>query len=153
MEFDYCSRWFRAEAVPIEPLAEDIARGKHESRSPYTATFNNPVSAILDFSGDLVAVGHLDDYGREYLMYHFEEIEYGQLFLNMAVHRDFESKGNQLLESTMYHFKPTGEVRIERLNGLTQETVTQDSAIDISGNWEPYPCFGDYQGLLNKDRS
>ena len=152
MQFTYCSRWFRAKAAPIDPLSEDDARIKHDSRSPYVAALGDPVTVFLEFAGDYLGVGFLDEYGREYLMYQYQEFEPNRLFLTMAVHREFQSENSQVVGSTVYYFKPTGELHIEKVDDATHVVTTQDSMTDVSGNWELYPVFGDYQGLLNKER-
>jgi hypothetical protein len=50
-------------------------------------------------------------------------------------------------------FKPDGEIRInvDHFDRKLKD-IGVPRQVDVSGNWEPYPAFGEYAGLLRTDR-
>jgi hypothetical protein len=59
--------------------------------------------------------------------------------------------------ATVLFFETDGRLSIVRYqanpNGVGSKIIGEEHRIvDVSQNWEPYPEFGDYQGLATLDR-
>ncbi|KNC92375.1 hypothetical protein [Trabulsiella odontotermitis] len=158
----YCKSWFRVKKKPIDLWSDKKARKKHESGEPYTVLVGSDTtpSHVIDVTkkAGWVSVGFLDEELREYLLYSFKLLANDQLFLSMAVHREFalnEGEGAGFMNvsnGTTYLFNEDGNtvVREERFNPhLLEESETK---VDISGNYEAFPAFGDYQSIIRKER-
>lgn len=161
-EIFYCKSWFRAKKKPIDLWSDKQARKNHEFGEPYTVLVgsNTTPTHVIDVTKNAgwVSVGFLDEELREYLLYSFKLLANDQLFLSMAVHREFalnEGEGAGFMNvsnGTTYLFNEDGNtvVREERFNPhLLEESETK---VDISGNYEPFPAFGDYQSIIRKER-
>ena len=120
----------------------------------------NP-TAFIEFNGGYVGVGFLDRNLREYMCYVFDEVLPGKLFLARATHREYEGETDRVKSGTSYYFKQDGSVAVKREDFAWTEgqsspvgTVsTKDTQVDVSGHWEPYPKFGEYDALLRVERS
>jgi hypothetical protein len=70
----------------------------------------------------------------------------------MATHREFDGEADRVKCGTTYYFKVDGRVTIETEDFATENISTREMQADVSGNWEQYPIFGDYQSLMRRDR-
>ena len=107
---------------------------------------------FVEINNDYVGIGFLDASLREYLSYTFVEIEPGRLFLNEATLREFEHGSDKVKSGTTYHFKQNGSVIVENEDFLTNTRSVKETQADVSGNWEAYPQFGQYQSIVRVDR-
>ncbi|MGI9415947.1 MAG: hypothetical protein ACR2PM_19900 [Hyphomicrobiales bacterium] len=152
----YCKSWFSAKKRAIQPWDEEQARSAHEGRLPYTVLVGDPESphAVLLVSGKMnfVGVDFLDERLREALSYSFKEIEPGTLFLSMATYREFDGDEDSVLGGTSYIFKPDGGVIIRREAFDPHTLEKSETNADVSGNYEAYPSFGDYERLCLIER-
>lgn len=146
--------WFRAKKRVTELWDEHKARTAHEQRKPYVAVLENSggIHCFIEANNDYIGAGFLDSTLREFLSYQFQEVEPGRLFLTMATHREFDGETDQVKFGTTYHFKPNGSVTIETEDFVTTNLATKEMEVEVNGNWETYPNFGDYRSLTRIDR-
>ncbi|MEH4263482.1 hypothetical protein ACU63M_19665 [Klebsiella aerogenes] len=158
----YCKSWFSVKKKPIDLWGEKKAREIFESGEPCTVLIGsdtNP-SHVINFTkkAGWVSVGFLDGELREYLLYSFKLLDNGQLFLSMAVHREFAPKIGEgagfmnVSNGTTYLFNEDGNtiIREEQFNPhILEESTTK---VNVSGNYETFPVFGDYQSIIRKER-
>ena len=152
--FRYYERWHRYAKEPVGPLTEGAARTLHADGEPYTVVVGDPVrpSCFVEVASDFYGVSFLDDHGREYLMYTFEEAEQERVFLKEATHREYAGDSSSVAKGTVYRFWPDGRVMIERSEPPFQRAQVSESHADVSRNWERKPEFGQYEQLISKDR-
>jgi hypothetical protein len=155
VDISYSKGWFRAKKRPLEPWDEARARKAHDQREPYAATANagGAPKIFLEFSGDYVGVGFLDPRLREDLSYQFQERKPSQLFLTMATYRVFDGDTDRVERGTTYVFQEDGRVSIVEEDFGKGSRSTKETHSDVSGNWEPYPAFGSYEGLIKRERA
>jgi len=153
MNILYGKSWFRAKQCFTESWNEVKASKAHSMRHPYAVLIEEMHKKIcfIEFNNDYVGVGFLDQNGREYASYQFQELESERLFLSMATHRRFE-KSAQVCHGTTYYFKPTGLVTIEEIDISNENKSSSQSLVDVSINWEKYPSFGDYLSITRFER-
>lgn len=150
----YGKSWFLAKRRFTETWDDSKARAAHVSRKPYTAAISDQhsVVAIIDVNNDYLGVDFLDELGRDFLSYQFQELEPGRLFLTMATHREFAEKTDAVKSGTTYYFKPDGRVTIEKEDFTIPQLSESEKQVDVTGNWEAYPTFGDYGSITRVDR-
>ena len=155
-KYFYCKSWFWAKKRPTEIWSEKQARQAHKERKKYTVLVNNIEKpyAVVDIAGNtnFIGVTFLDDLLRDFLSYNFKEIKPEELFLSMAVHRDFYDKKNQIKKGSSYIFNQNGSLIIRKKSFNPQSLDETNISIDTSGNYEKYPSFGQYDYLLKTER-
>jgi len=154
-EIHYCKSWFSAKRRPTVVWDEQQARRAHQDRTQYTAllgSLERPSHVVLVVD-KFVAVDFLDEELREELSYHFKEIEPGHIFLTMATHREFDGDTDEVTGGTSYIFKQDGSgfIRRETFNPHVLDEA-QTSSLDVTGNYDRYPDFGDYDHLTARER-
>ncbi|MBI1831877.1 MAG: lytic transglycosylase [Planctomycetes bacterium] len=154
MTITYGEKWFDYKKRLTVAWPESRARRAHERRRLYTAVIseNGTPFYFVELNMAYVGVAFLDELIREYLVYQFQELEPGRLFLSMATYRDFDGDSDRVKDGTTYYFKPNGTVITEHLDCATNTLTTKECVRDLSGNWEPYPAFGEYSALARKER-
>jgi hypothetical protein len=150
----YGKSWFFAKRCFTELWNEAQAAKAHARRKPYAAAIcdESGRTIVLDVRGDYCGVDYLDELGREFLSYQFQEVKPGYLFLTMATHREFDGETDRVKFGTTYYFKPEGSVTIETEHFATLDRDTKEMEVDVHGNWEAYPKFGDYLSITRIDR-
>lgn len=151
----YCDAWFRSKNTAVGPISEEAAKVRHVAGKPYVALIGSNatpscfVEVLLD--KDMVGVGYLDEKGREYLTYQFQCMDSERLFLTMATYREFSADG-KVSVGTSYIFNKEGGlvIRCEKFN--PHEVEEANANFDPTGNYEKIPAFGDYSGVIRKDR-
>jgi hypothetical protein len=155
ISLEYCKKWSRSDRRYYEALTEDEARKKHESRDYYTAvvlSFGKP-KVFLEWFPDGVNVGFLDEHLRNYLTYTFSEKEPGRLFLSQLSHREkYKGDSNEILVGSSMTIRVDGHVFASTTNCEEDYREKGETKMDVSQLWEPYPEFGEYLGLIKKDR-
>jgi hypothetical protein len=159
IEILYFIRWSNHRMERDDPFARpmplDEARALYDRRGLHTALVlreGQPYAAI-ESQNDAISVTFFDPEVRDYLRYWFRELAPGRLFLEQATYREYDGGSRDASTQTIYLFKPDGEIRInvDHLDkGL--KDIGVPCQVDVSGNWEPYPAFGEYAGLLRTDR-
>ena len=151
----YCKSWFSAKKRPTVLWDEEQARAAHDNRTVYTALvggLERPTRVVV-VSDHFVAVDFLDEHLREVLCYQFSEYEPGKIFLKTAIYREFDGDTDRVLTGSSYRFDQEGYVKIWRESfdpHLLEET--DRSSMDVSGNFDRYPDFGDYDHVTAFER-
>ncbi len=151
----YCRKWFTPKRMMTEPFDEATARSRHSAKETYGVVVDSKSrpNAVLLVGADFVAVDFLDEHSRVKLSYHFQEKSPGNLFLTMAVHRQFVGETDQVMLGTRYSFDLDGKVEIRREQFVPKrELEVASSTADTARNWESFPAFGAYEHLLKVER-
>ena len=152
----YCKSWFSAKKCPTVLWDEEQARAAHDNRTVYTALVGGleRPTHVVDVVDQFVAVDFLDEHLREILSYQFLEYEPGKMFLKTAIYREFDGDTDRVLAGSSYGFNQDGYVKIwsESFDPHLLEEAERFS-IDVSGNFDRYPDFGDYDHLTVFERS
>jgi hypothetical protein len=144
---------------PHQEITEAEARARHERVELYTAVLGDPARpyCFLEFSAyRSVCVEFLDGALRSVLEHSFQEKQPGKLFLSMAVVRRYDGDSLDVSSGDVYYFEVDGRLFIERYIGTvpygSRLVGTDESTTDVTHNWEPFPEFGQYDGLAKRDR-
>jgi hypothetical protein len=150
----YCKSWFRAKKKPTELWSEEKAEAAHRNRLPYAALVGSAEQpyCFVDVADKVIGIGFLDSLLRESLTYAFKEVEAGKLFLTMAIHREFETRTDQVVSSLTYLFDQSGTVHIRREFFKPHRLETAMSAFDPASNYAVWPDFGTYDHLVRVER-
>jgi hypothetical protein len=164
MTYTYCRDWARHLAAPTEVWDEQKARRAHERGKLYTVlvgTHERP-ECFLHVRLELkyIGVNFLDRFFRVNLSFQFEEIEPGRMFLERAIEVEFDRDAPQDLSPNEARsireirtvFKPTGWVDIWRRDVNTGNMEHAEGPQDVARCWEPLPRFGDYAGVIRRER-
>ncbi len=160
MQTSYCIQWSRGSNRPIKMSTEDQARLAHERHELYTALIGDPQrpSCFLEFTPTRsVAVEFLDGALRTFFDYSFQQRRPGEVFVSMSRRLHFPNEVEATDRGYVFYFNPAGKVIIVRYEahatGVGSKVVDRhEQEIDVSRNWEPFPEFGHYQGLMTLDR-
>lgn len=151
----YCKSWFAAKQRPTEIWDETRARSAHEQRKPYTILIGDldRPTHVIEINNAFVGVEFLDDKLREALSYQFREYEPGKLFLNMATYREFDGDADRVRIGTTYVFDRSGTVKIRRETFEPHGIEEAEGTLDVTGNFDSYPEFGQYAHLCVRERA
>lgn len=97
-----------------------------------------------------IFVNFINDSQVRYLTYAFHRERNDDIFLNAAYYHNYEEGVEK--ELTIFGFKTNGELLMEKRNLLSGDMEEKESRVDVSGNWDKYPEFGDYFRLLQLER-
>jgi len=155
MRYYYCKSWFRAKKIAIDVWSEEVAGLAHKKGEPYTVLVESQSAptAFIEVTRRVIVVGHLDSRLREKLTYSFQACEDESTFLSMAVYRDFAKEDDTVVSGTSYTFSRNGSVSIEEQVLATGSVQTTNKYTDVTGNYENFPSFGHYDGLVKIERS
>lgn len=156
MEYIYCNGWFRAKKKITKLWDIKDAEKAHNARQVYYVVVmdNQTPYCFIEVNNDAMYVGFLDEMKREYLGYLFIEKKPGKLFLSEAQHWEYIGESDIDRETTRYFFNPDGLLQIHQIDSKTNEgeILTAKNPVDILANWEDYPEFGKYEGIIRKER-
>jgi hypothetical protein len=145
--FDRANWVGRSSRLPID--AEE-ARRRHDAEKPYGVYFADlAIEFEVYFSSTYCGTNFLTSRGQPEVVYSFEKIG-DRLFLFEADYLEYDEYG-QRAARTVYYFVPEGTVRVTKQTprGLVQQGSKK---IDVSGNWEVVPSFGEVESLLRRER-
>ena len=86
---------------------------------------------------------------ENYLLYGFVK-KGDKLFLNATYHYLYNNGVE--VEMTLFNFKETGELFMERRSKASGEVEQREAVVDVTCNWEDIPQFGEYQGVIKVER-
>ncbi len=146
--------WHRHAKEPVGPLTHNQASQQERNQKPYVAVLGDPMRprCFIEINNDFFGVSFLDEDSQEHLMYSFEEIEEGKLFLSEALYREYDDETGSVLSGTIYRFLPDGRTSVERQESRTNQITVSDRETDVSSNWEPRPALGDYVSITREER-
>jgi hypothetical protein len=140
-------------------LTEVQARKRHEQGKLYTALLGDLMRpyCFLEFSAyRSVCVEFLDNSLRSIRAHSFQEERASELFLSGVTIRRYDGESQYVSSGDVYYFKVDGRLFIERYIGTppigSRLVSTEETTTDVSHNWEPFPEFGQYDGLAMLDR-
>jgi hypothetical protein len=152
----YCKAWSIGYKEPIDLWSVKKAHKKHDVGGSYTALIGSDSmpSCFVDImrNSGWVSVSFLDEHLREYLLYNFQMLDIGKLFLSMAVYREFDGDADLVINGTTYHFKEDGHTIIREENISNNTSERSETYSDVAGNYEQFPEFGKYDSLIRKER-
>lgn len=150
----FCKSWFRDQKRPTELWTEEQARAAYEAKEPFTVLVDSIEKpyCFIEVAEKSVAVGFLDRLQRENTIYVFQDVEPGKMFLSRATIRDFVGDTHKLKVAETFRFAREGSVEISRRTEEPQQFQTKTNAVDVSGNFEAKPAFGEYESVIRIDR-
>jgi hypothetical protein len=160
MQISYCTQWSRHKNRPTDLLTEVQARRDHKKGRLYTVLVGDPLRprCFLEFTKfRSVTVEFLDSSLRTYFDYAFQEKRPNELFITMSRRPEFPNDVDPPDRATVLYFRTDGRLAIEKYqahaDGVGSKIIgREERVVDVSRNWEPFPKFGDYEGLATLDR-
>lgn len=154
MKVTYFQTWHRHLREGVDALTQDEAKARDEAGYGYVAVIGNPEHPVsfIEIHDGFYGVSFLDADRREYLMYSFEELEPGKVFLREAIFREYEGDSAKAARASAYRFDPSGTMSIESGAQPFQQVTVKEREADISRNWERKPRFGEYADIVRKER-
>lgn len=153
-QIGYFSGWSIADKVPRRELSISEALKMHTAGKPYTVVVSldgKPICYLI-ISKYSISVGFLDEYLRVYVDYVFDVIDAGRIFLAQALTRQFEGISDNVESAMMFLFSPDGQISVNEMATAFSITNTENISADVSGNYEKFPPFGDYDAVIVKER-
>lgn len=151
----FCKKWFTAKKYAPEIWTEAEAKNAHDNGHNYSVlvdSIERPFCVILVMA-EAVAVDFFDEALRPALSYQFQTVAPGQMFLTMAVHREFDGDEDKVTKGTRYTFTQEGKVQIRRETFLPAHSLeVANTEADVSSNYVPFPPFGEYEEFTRMER-
>lgn len=151
MKIIYCTEWSLFKKQPHNILSEQNAKKKFASEGTCVAVLyeNDNVKNVIEIDEMSLTVRFYNENLENYLLYGFVKKK-DKLFLNMAYHYTYLN--NQKVEHTLFNFKENGEMIAEKKDYISGVVEERKSIVDVSCNWEPFPEFGNYFGVIRVER-
>jgi hypothetical protein len=70
----------------------------------------------------------------------------------MLTHREFRGDSDKVKSGETWYFNQKGHATVEKEDFDIGGGFTKEIEVDVSGNWEHYPAFGDYRSVARKER-
>ncbi len=143
-----------------EITGEEVARKNHEEGLVYVVTILKDEKPLyfLEFAheNEFIGVNFIDEVGRNYLTYHFSEIEPKKvLFLEEVWYKYFPNEVTTDEDYRLHFvFDQEGNAAYRKYDEINKKTIDYETKepLDVSGLYEPYPEFGKYEGLIKVER-
>lgn len=143
--------------------AEDVAEKNHKNKLHYEFCVLEEESSGYPYCyvtvvprNKHIGVNFIDDAGRNYLSYLFHEVDdERKLFLREAWYLHFTTETGDKEDYRLHFvFDEEGNVAIRKYDEINQKTEDYESnrRFDVSGLYEKYPAFGQYESLVRLDR-
>lgn len=104
---------------------------------------------VIEIDENSLTVRFYNDKFENYLLYGFVKKD-NRLFLNTAYHYLYNN--GEEVEQTLFNFKDTGELFMERSNNVSKKVEQRKAVVDVTCNWEEFPQFGNYFGIIRIER-
>jgi hypothetical protein len=152
-------RWASFLLARAEPFKHEMsmekARSLFESGESVTALVldDNQLHAKIEMNKAYFGVNFFDAAAREYMTYEFRPRD-GKLFLENVVFFEFDGDSMKAARREDIGFDPSGMTStLVRDFAAGEQLKSTPRQVDVSGNWEAYPEFGNYESLLRLERS
>ena len=151
MKTIYCKQWSLFKKQPHCIISESEAKNKHINGESYVAVIYEAekIKNVIEIDKVSLTVRFYNENQENYLLYGFAK-KGVKLFLNAAYHYLYDN--GEKIEMTLFNFKETGELFMERSNNASEEVEQRDAIVDVVCNWEVFPQFGEYQGVIKVER-
>ncbi|RDI64530.1 hypothetical protein [Nocardia pseudobrasiliensis] len=144
-----------------EPLSQAQARSLDLAGEWYTVVYGEPAApaAILQVvrGNRHIDVTFPDDHGRPVLTFDFRQIDDDRMFLTTVTRWEYGADSARSMSDAdvvdKLSYREDGTVHRDLRDQRTHERTTTDFAeVDVNGNWEPVPVFGDWASIARRDR-
>jgi len=152
----FCEGWFSAKKYAPEIWTEAQAQAAHDSGQKYTVlvdSIERPFCIIDVMTSKFIGVDFLDEHLREALTYQFQLASPGQMFLTMAVHREFDGEEDKVARASRYTFTEDGKLQIRRTEFIPEHSQeVADGEADVTSHYVAVPEFGHYEAFMKMER-
>ncbi len=152
----YCEGWFRARKRAIVVLSESEALARHNSGKLYTVLLGSieTPECFIEVVGEnnFAGVNFLDENLRVILVYAFQRGDDGALFLSSANSYRYVEQSDKAAAAEQYYFNRDGTVYIHDVDVSSGSERIAEKSVDLRGNYEAWPEFGNYQHLIQRER-
>jgi len=155
----YFIRWNPVRLREPDPFARSLTRQEaarlHDSRLQHTAVCMKDATLLgtVEFYNDFVGANFFDEINRLYLSYGFWLQPNGRLFLADTVFHHFDGDSPNRRSTENSFFSVDGQYRMVVNDFAIAETrESLPRSIDVTGNWEDYPAFDQYEKILKLER-
>lgn len=151
MKIVYCTEWSLFKKQPHNILSEQDAKEKFIREGTYVAVLyeNDNVKNVIEIDEMSLTVRFYNDKLENYLLYGFVK-KNDKLFLNMAYHYTYLN--DKKVEHILFNFKENGEMFTEKKDYISGDVEERKGIVDVSCNWDTFPEFGDYLGIIRVER-
>ena len=162
MVMNYSCRWNFMLDQPMDPLTDEEALKQYKELGTITFCQRNAkgkTALVCEISPkiDPVKVWFFDELVRVTNCYVFSRYD-EKLFLGQTA--TYSYKGNQRVSVSdadkvmIYYFKPDSDVvtMLENIEGAASKVKSERHGVDVSGNWEKIPEFGQWESLIRFER-
>lgn len=140
---------------------EEIVRKNHKDGLMYEVTVLDNLDMPINYlaivhENDFIGISFLDDAGREYLKYHFDEVESKKkLFLEEVWYRKYSGDKDEMDYYIHFVFDKEGNVAYRKYDEINKKIIDFESnrPFDVRGLYEDYPEFGEYENLIKSERN
>lgn len=126
MKITYCTEWSLFRKQPNHILSESDAKERHINGEPYVAVIyeTEDVINVIEIDESSLTVRFYNEKFENYLLY------------------GFVKKDNRLFLNTAYHY----------LYNNGEEVEQREIVVDVTCNWEDFPEFDNYFGIIRAER-
>lgn len=151
MKMVYCKEWSLFLKQPHCIINESEAKDKHKNGKSYVVVIYEEeiIVNVIGINETSLTVRFYNENQEDYLLYGFVK-KVDKLFLNMACHYLYDN--GEKVEMTLFNFKETGELFMERRNKASGKVEQREAIVDVTCNWEEIPKFGQYQEVIKVER-
>lgn len=145
-----------------EITSVEVARKNHEDGLMYSVIVldddGSPYCSLdIVHENEFIGVDFLDDSGRIYLSYHFDEVEpMKKLFLREVWYSFYpNSEAKDANYRLHFVFDHDGNAAYRKYDDLEHKIYDYETKepLDVSGLYEDYPKFDHYEGLIRLERN
>jgi hypothetical protein len=146
----FCTNWDKQKREVKGEISEDEAKKKHDMREKYYVVIREDdiLKNVILFTGRDVIVYFYES--ELFLIYGFKIME-ERLFLKTVYHYTY--KDNELSEVVLFNFFEDGNLYMRKSKCIHNSHEEKKYIVDVSANWEKYPEFGCYSGILKQERN
>jgi hypothetical protein len=140
---------------------EEVSRENHYDGLMYVVSIFNHTNFPINYleivhENEFIGVHFIDKFGRDYLTYHFEEIEpKNKLFLRELWYKVY-SNNETNEKNCRFHFvfDTDGNINYRKYDEIEKKTIDYESKnkFNINGLYENYPDFGNYEKIIKLER-
>lgn len=139
-----------------EAFSDAVIKKRRQKGQPLAAIIGDPQRprCFIDIATNNGnhGVSFLDDHLRVFRDYGFYPIADGRLFLRYAITREYHEGTQEVKSATQYFFKEDGNIHIIQTDLVAKIEDSWDTVNDVSGNYEPFPVFGEYDSITRFNR-
>jgi hypothetical protein len=141
---------------------EEISRKNHYDGLMYVVSILDDTNFPIIFleivhENEHIGVHFIDNFGRDYLTYHFDEIELkNKLFLRELWYKVYSNNETNDMDCYFHFvFDTDGNISYRKYDELEKKTMDYESKnkFNIDELYEDYPDFGNYEKIIKFERN